>query len=197
MLVVGASSSGTQIADEIQRVGPAGHARGRRAHPRAAHLSRQGYRMVDGRGRRARRALRPGRRHHAGAARALAAACRHARPLDARPQRAVRHRREARRPSRRHHADGKAQFSGSLRNMCALSDLKMRRLLELLDEWARANGLDGTVAPPQRPPPTRVEDVAAARHGSRQERDQDDHLGLRLPAGLLLAGAAGARPQGL
>ena len=55
--------------------------------------------------------------------------------------------------------DGKAQFSGSLRNMCALSDLKMRRLLELLDEWARANGVDGTVAPPDRLPPTRVEEA--------------------------------------
>ena len=55
--------------------------------------------------------------------------------------------------------DGKAQFAGSLRNMCAMSDLKMRRLLELIDEWARANGLDGTVAPPDRLPPTRVEDA--------------------------------------
>ena len=33
--------------------------------------------------------------------------------------------------------DGKAQFSGSLRNMCALSDLKMGRLLDTIDEWAR------------------------------------------------------------
>ena len=54
--------------------------------------------------------------------------------------------------------DGKAQFAGSLRNMCALSDLKMRRLLELLDEWARTNGLDATVEPPERLPPTRVEE---------------------------------------
>jgi putative flavoprotein involved in K+ transport len=54
-------------------------------------------------------------------------------------------------------ADGKAQFAGSLRNMCALSDLKMGRLLDLLDEWARANGLDDTVGPPERLPPTRVE----------------------------------------
>jgi putative flavoprotein involved in K+ transport len=53
-------------------------------------------------------------------------------------------------------ADGKAQFAGSLRNMCALSDLKMRRLLDLLDEWARANGLDAD--PPDRLPPTRVEE---------------------------------------
>jgi len=56
-------------------------------------------------------------------------------------------------------ADGKAQFSGSLRNMCALSDLKMRRLLDLIDEWARANGLDDAVAPPDRLPPTRVEEA--------------------------------------
>jgi putative flavoprotein involved in K+ transport len=55
--------------------------------------------------------------------------------------------------------NSKAQFSGSLRNMCALSDLKMRRLLDLLDEWARANGLDETVGPPDRLPPTRVEDT--------------------------------------
>ena len=50
--------------------------------------------------------------------------------------------------------DGKAQFAGSLRNMCALSDLKMRRLLDLIDEWVRSNGLDGAVEPPDRLPPT-------------------------------------------
>jgi len=54
--------------------------------------------------------------------------------------------------------DGKAQFAGSLRNMCALSDLKMGRLLDLIDEWARANGLDNEVEPPHRLPPTRVDD---------------------------------------
>lgn len=53
---------------------------------------------------------------------------------------------------------GKAQFAGSLRNMCALSDLKMGRLLDLIDDWARANGMDGTVEPAYRLPPTRVED---------------------------------------
>jgi putative flavoprotein involved in K+ transport len=55
--------------------------------------------------------------------------------------------------------NGKAQFAGSLRNMCALSDLKMNRLLELIDEWARNNGLDDDVEPPQRLPPTRVDDA--------------------------------------
>ena len=38
--------------------------------------------------------------------------------------------------------DGKAQFSGSLRNMCTLSDLKMGRLLDRIDEWAQKNGFD-------------------------------------------------------
>ena len=44
--------------------------------------------------------------------------------------------------------DGKAQFSGSLRNLCAMSDLKMNRLLNLLDEWASENGHDDQVEPP-------------------------------------------------
>ena len=54
--------------------------------------------------------------------------------------------------------DGKAQFSGSLRNLCAMSDLKMGRLLDLIDEWATENGLDGNVEPPHRLPPTEVDD---------------------------------------
>jgi putative flavoprotein involved in K+ transport len=54
--------------------------------------------------------------------------------------------------------DGKAQFAGSLRNMCAMSDLKMRRLLDAFDEWARANGIDDGSEAPHRLPPTRVED---------------------------------------
>jgi len=53
-------------------------------------------------------------------------------------------------------ADGRAQFAGSLRNMCALSDLKMNRLLDLIDEWARANGV--AAEPPHRLPATRVEE---------------------------------------
>lgn len=52
--------------------------------------------------------------------------------------------------------DGKAQFSGSLRNQCALSDLKMNRLLDAIDAWATANGLDGKLEPPQRLPATKV-----------------------------------------
>jgi putative flavoprotein involved in K+ transport len=53
--------------------------------------------------------------------------------------------------------DGKAQYSGSLANQVALSDLKMNRLLDAIDEWATQNGLDGTVEPPHRFEPTRLE----------------------------------------
>jgi putative flavoprotein involved in K+ transport len=53
--------------------------------------------------------------------------------------------------------DGKAQFSGSLRNVCALSDLKMGRLLDTFDEWASTNGMDGEVDAPHRFEPTEVE----------------------------------------
>jgi len=52
--------------------------------------------------------------------------------------------------------DGKAQFSGSLRNVCALADLKMNRLLASIDECAERNGLAGEVAPPERYAPTDV-----------------------------------------
>ena len=53
--------------------------------------------------------------------------------------------------------DGRAQFSGSLRNQCALADLKMTRLLDAIDEWATSSGLDGEVGPSQRFDPTEVD----------------------------------------
>jgi putative flavoprotein involved in K+ transport len=55
--------------------------------------------------------------------------------------------------------DGKAQFSGSLRNQCALSDLKMERLLDAIDEWASEHGMDDEVVAPHRLPPTDVEEA--------------------------------------
>lgn len=42
---------------------------------------------------------------------------------------------------------GTAQFSGALANLCALSDLKMRRLLTSFDTWADTHGLDGLPPP--------------------------------------------------
>jgi putative flavoprotein involved in K+ transport len=56
--------------------------------------------------------------------------------------------------------DGVAQFSGSLANVAALSDLKMNRLLGLIDDWAARNEIvgemSGGVPPPQRFERTRV-----------------------------------------
>jgi putative flavoprotein involved in K+ transport len=45
--------------------------------------------------------------------------------------------------------DGHAQFSGSLPNLCALADLKLGRLLDTLDGWADGTGFDGG-GPPER-----------------------------------------------
>ena len=59
--------------------------------------------------------------------------------------------------------DGRAQFSGGLRNQFALADLKMNRLLDTFDEWARGERCDGDVGAPERFEPTRA--PAASRLG--------------------------------
>jgi putative flavoprotein involved in K+ transport len=56
--------------------------------------------------------------------------------------------------------DGQALFSGGLRNVFSLADLKMRRLLGTFDEWALTNGHDGEVGPAERLAPTRVPESA-------------------------------------
>jgi putative flavoprotein involved in K+ transport len=50
--------------------------------------------------------------------------------------------------------DGRALFSGGLRNMFSLADLKMERLLDAFDEWARTDGADAEVFPTERFAPT-------------------------------------------
>ena len=55
-------------------------------------------------------------------------------------------------------SNGNAQFSGSLRNVCSLADLKMSRLLGTIDEWATENGMDGEVEDSRRFAATRVDD---------------------------------------
>jgi putative flavoprotein involved in K+ transport len=52
--------------------------------------------------------------------------------------------------------DGQALFSGGLRNQFALADLKMDRLLDTFDEWALAETRTGDVGAPERFEPTRV-----------------------------------------
>jgi len=52
--------------------------------------------------------------------------------------------------------DGRAQFSGGLRNVCDLADLKMTRLLDRVDEWIEAEGCGSAAHPPERFEPTRT-----------------------------------------
>jgi putative flavoprotein involved in K+ transport len=54
--------------------------------------------------------------------------------------------------------DGRALFSGGLRNQFALADLKMDRLLDTFDDWARSHtrDADADVGPPERFEPTRA-----------------------------------------
>ena len=52
--------------------------------------------------------------------------------------------------------DGRALFSGGLRHLFALADLKMERLLDSFDEWARVCSHDADVGPPERFEPTRA-----------------------------------------
>jgi putative flavoprotein involved in K+ transport len=51
---------------------------------------------------------------------------------------------------------GRAQLSGSLANTCTLADLKMNRLLDRLDGWAAEAGVADELGPPQRFEPTSV-----------------------------------------
>jgi putative flavoprotein involved in K+ transport len=155
VLVVGASATGTQLADEIHRSGRpvtiavGEHIRAPRTYRGrdiqwwmdAAGLLDERYDEVDDIGR-ARRL--PSLQLTGSATRAT---------LDLNALSAAGVRLVGRLVGMR---EGKAQFSGSLRNQCMLSDLKMNRLLARIDEWATANGFDGEVEPPSRLPPTRV-----------------------------------------
>ncbi len=50
--------------------------------------------------------------------------------------------------------DGQALFSGGLRNVFSLADLKLNRLLDTFDEWALTSGRDAEFGAPHRPAPT-------------------------------------------
>lgn len=52
--------------------------------------------------------------------------------------------------------EGKALFSGGLKNVFSLADLKLERLLDSFDAWARHSGRDAGLGPSERLPPTRV-----------------------------------------
>jgi putative flavoprotein involved in K+ transport len=59
--------------------------------------------------------------------------------------------------------DGKAQFSGSLHNVCALADLKMNRMLTAFDEWAARTGIAAEVDAVERFDATRTDAAAALK----------------------------------
>src|SRR5688572_16353594 len=52
---------------------------------------------------------------------------------------------------------GRAQFSGSLRNHCTMADLKLARLLNRIDKWVEQNGSAGEVDDAEVYAPTRVD----------------------------------------
>ena len=56
--------------------------------------------------------------------------------------------------------DGRALFSGGLRNVFSLADLKMNRLLDTFDEWALTSGRDAEFDAPERFAPTEPPDSA-------------------------------------
>jgi putative flavoprotein involved in K+ transport len=56
--------------------------------------------------------------------------------------------------------DGRALFSGGLRNVFSLADLKMNRLLDSFDEWALTSGRDAEFSAPERFAPTRAPESA-------------------------------------
>ena len=91
--------------------------------------------------------------------------------------------------------DGVAQFSGSLANMAALADLKLGRLLDTFDAWAAEAAVDGlgAAATVRRHRGSRARAVGSR---STPRRDPDGRLGHRVPAGSVVARCPGFRPEG-
>jgi putative flavoprotein involved in K+ transport len=52
--------------------------------------------------------------------------------------------------------DGRIQFSGSLRNHCAMADLKLNRLLDRIDDWIGHSDQRHDIAPAERFAPTQT-----------------------------------------
>src|SRR4051812_30757916 len=65
--------------------------------------------------------------------------------------------------------DGKAQFSGSLRNTCALADLKLNRLLAAFDQWLERRERAVGIAAPERYAATAIDASARLGLDLRQE----------------------------
>jgi putative flavoprotein involved in K+ transport len=156
VLVVGASASGVQIADEIQRVGlPVTLAVGEHVRvPRmyrgkdilwwmhAAGILDQRYDQIED----LPRARNVASLQLAGYA--------ERRTLDLNALSAIGVRLAGRLMGV---SEGKAQFSGSLKNVCALADLKLNRLLDTIDDWAASQRPTRETVPGERLEPTRTD----------------------------------------
>ena len=196
VLVVGASATGTQLAEELQLVGPARDARGRRAHPRAPRLPRPGHQVVDGRRRRDGRPLRRARRHRPRPRRALAAAGGVDGPQIGRSQPADGARRA---PGRSSGGDPRRQ--GAVLGVVAEpvravgpEDEPLARPDRRVGDRERARRRHRSAAPLRAHPASSTR----RRSGSisRSGEIRTVHLGHRLPPGLFLARRAGAGSQG-
>ena len=73
--------------------------------------------------------------------------------------------------------DGRALFSGGLRNLFALADLKMERLLDSFDEWARTQPAAGEVGTAGALRADGGAGVVADRPRPRERRDPDRSSG--------------------
>lgn len=67
-------------------------------------------------------------------------------------------------------AEGKAQFSGSLRNHCAMADLKLDRLLDRIDEWIERSGANREAPAPERFAPTHAPELPRLALNLQAER---------------------------
>ena len=78
----------------------------------------------------------------------------------------------------------RAQFSGSFANMCTSADLKQQRLLDRLDEYAAEHGLDAELGSE---PSARAHLGRPPCTGPRSALGWHDRVGDRLPPGLPVA----------
>ncbi|MBX3706408.1 MAG: NAD(P)-binding domain-containing protein [Pseudomonadales bacterium] len=160
VLVVGASASGIQIADELQRSGrPVTLAVGEHIRAPRTYRGRDVQWWLDGSGIQDERIEAQDDPERARGVPSLQlAGTPDGRMLDLNALTAIGVRLVGRLVGVR---DGVAQFSGSLRNCAAMSDLKMNRLLDRLDAWAETNGFGEMLGPPERYPATHIERAPA------------------------------------
>jgi putative flavoprotein involved in K+ transport len=158
VLIVGASASGVQLADEIQRSGrPVTLAAGEHVRMPRMYRDRDIFWWLESAGVLAERFDQVDdlvRARHVPSPQLIGSS--DGRSIDLNSLRAIGVEITGRLGSVR---DGIALCSGGLANVCRLADLKLARLLERFDTWAQRAGADG-VGPPERLPATTIPDPA-------------------------------------